>query len=69
MDAARYNRIPEAFLDIQGPSYQWKHGVIPGMGVKPPTLAFPVEPHKDSKDPKCVTAELADLRALHAQNR
>ena len=65
----KYNRVPDNLMPIQGPLYQWRHGVIPGMGVKPPTLEFPLMAAQDKKDPKTVTVDLADLRSIHARNR
>ena len=59
---SRYVRVPEAALDIQGPPYRWRHGVIPGMGPKPPALTFPIIPDPKEKDPKAVNIELADLK-------
>ena len=69
LDMRIYNRIPDKFVAVQGPSHQWKHGVVPGMGVKPPTIPYPVDPHANKKEPSSVTVDLADLRAIHARNR
>jgi len=65
----RYNRVPDTLMPLQGPPYQWRHGVIPGMGVKPPTLEHPLRADPERKEPKTVEIDLADLRSLHARNR
>ena len=64
-----YVRIKEDTLALRGPQFLWRHGDIPGMAEKMPTLHHPVRTDHDKKERQQVPIDLADLRSLQEKNK